>query len=95
MRKFILILMFIAAALIGGASSCRQRNGEAVTVALPEAFTTFDTLTTTRSDAAAERVRNLMFNTLVRKDENFNYVGELASDIKPSDDGKSYHIYAS
>lgn len=29
-----------------------------------------------------------MFNGLVRKNENFEYVGELASDIKVSDDGK-------
>jgi peptide/nickel transport system substrate-binding protein len=58
-----------------------------VTVALPEAFTTFDTLTTTASDSAAERVRNLIFNTLVRKNESFDYVGELAKDIKTSEDG--------
>jgi len=60
-----------------------------VTVALPEKFTTFDTLTTTASDSAAERVRSIIFNTLVRKDEHFNYVGELAKDIKVSDDGKT------
>lgn len=70
-------------------SNCRQRNSDAVTVALPEKFTTFDTLTTTASDASAERVRNLMFNALVRKDANFDYVGELASDIATSDDGKA------
>jgi ABC-type transport system substrate-binding protein len=58
-------------------------------VALPEAFTTFDTLTTTASDSAAERVRNLVFNTLVRKNESFEYVGELAKDIKISEDGKT------
>lgn len=56
---------------------------------MPEAFTTLDTLTTVKSDAAAERVRTLMFNSLVRKDANFDYVGELASDIKTSDDGKT------
>jgi peptide/nickel transport system substrate-binding protein len=60
-----------------------------VTVALPEKFTTFDTLTTTASDSAAERVRNIIFNTLVRKDEHFTYVGELAKDIKVSEDGKT------
>jgi len=60
-----------------------------VTVALPEKFTTFDTLTTTQSDASAERVRSIIFNTLVRKNEKFEYVGELAKDIKVSDDGKT------
>ncbi|HEY0050747.1 MAG TPA: ABC transporter substrate-binding protein, partial [Pyrinomonadaceae bacterium] len=34
------------------------------------------------SDAAADRVRNLMFNSLVRKNEKFEYVGELAKDVK-------------
>ncbi|MCA1590584.1 MAG: ABC transporter substrate-binding protein [Acidobacteria bacterium] len=46
-----------------------------------------DTLTSTASDAAAERVRNLMFNSLVKKDENFDYVGELAKEIQTSADG--------
>jgi peptide/nickel transport system substrate-binding protein len=69
--------------------SCRRANTEFVTLALPEAFSTFDTLTTEKSDAAAERVRNLMFNSLIRKDENFDYVGELASEIKTSEDGKA------
>lgn len=66
--------------------SCRERSTEAVTVALPEKFTSFDTLTTVASDASAERVKNLMFNSLVRKDENFDYVGELASEITSSPD---------
>jgi len=38
-------------------------------------------------DAASERVRTLMFNSLVKKDDKFDYVPELASDIKRSDDG--------
>lgn len=86
MRKLILITIVLSFFAIG--SNCRRRSSDAVTVALPENFTTFDTLTTVKSDAAAERVKNLMFNSLVRKDANFNYVGELASDIKTSDDGK-------
>ena len=31
-----------------------------------------------------------MFNTLVKKNEKFDYIGELASDIKRSDDGLTY-----
>ncbi len=68
--------------------ACRTRNNEFVTVALPETFSTFNTLTTDKSDAAAERVRSLMFNSLVKKNEKFEYVGELAKEIKPSSDGK-------
>ncbi len=87
MRKLILILIVMS--FFTMASTCRRRNGDAVTVALPEPFTTLDTLTTGKSDAAAERVRTLMFNSLVKKDANFDYVGELASDIKISEDGKT------
>lgn len=76
-------------AFVTAAGSCRRTNSEFVTVGLPEPFSTFDTLTTEKSDAAAERVRNLMFNSLVRKDEKFDYVGELASEIQTSADGKA------
>jgi len=86
MRKFALILLVISVAI--AASTCRQRRSDgAVTVALPEKFTALDTLTTTASDASAERIRTLLFNSLVKKDENFDYVGELASTITPSADG--------
>ena len=68
--------------------SCRERSNEFVTVALSEKFSTLDTLTSTASDAAADRVRTLIFNSLVRKDENFDYVGELAEEITTSPDGK-------
>ena len=86
MRK---LLVLFSITLVVFSLSCRRNSSEFVTVALPEKFTTFDTLTTTASDAAAERIRNIIFNTLVRKDEHFNYVGELAKDIKVSEDGKT------
>jgi peptide/nickel transport system substrate-binding protein len=60
-----------------------------VTVALSESFSGFDTLTSDKSDAAAERVKNLMFNALVKKSENFEYIGELAREIQTSDDGRA------
>lgn len=81
---FILIITSLIFAV-----SCRQRNTEYVTVALPEKFSSFDTLTSTSTDAAAERIRSLMFNSLVKKDENFDYVGELAKEINASSDGKT------
>ena len=86
MRQLFLGLFFITSLIFSFA--CRTRSNEFVTVALPEKFSTLDTLTTTASDAAAERVRSLMFNSLVRKNEKFEYVGELAQEIKPSEDGK-------
>ena len=79
-----MILSFFATA-----STCRRRNTDAVTVALPEKFSAFDTLTMTASDVAAERLKSLMFNSLVKKDANFDYIGDLAKEIKTSEDGKT------
>ena len=62
--------------------SCRTQARDAVTIALSDKFSGLDTISTTASDAAADRVRNLMFNSLVKKNEKFEYVGELAKDIK-------------
>ena len=87
MRKLLLTLLVLT--FLTSAQTCRRRGGDAVTVALPEKFTAFDTLTSTASDASAERVKNLIFNALVKKNENFEYVGELAKEIKTSDDGKT------
>ncbi len=56
--------------------------------ALESPPTTFDQLTGT--DASSERMRQLMFNSLVKKDERFDYVGDLATEYKRSDDGLSY-----
>ena len=42
------------------------------------------------TDASSERLRQLMFNSLVRKNENFDYVGDLASDIQSTPDGLTY-----
>lgn len=83
-----LCLLILASLLLTG-GSCRRTGSEYVTVALPESFSTLDTLTSTASDSAAERVRNLMFNSLVKKNENFEYVGDLASNISTSEDGKT------
>ncbi len=84
-QAFIYIILILG---IVFSLSCRTQSNEFVTIALSEKFSTLDTLTSSGSDAAAERVRNLMFNSLVRKNESFEYVGELAREIKISDDGK-------
>ena len=90
MLQNLCFLILLGALLFSG--SCRRTGSEFVTVALPESFSTLDTLTSTASDSAAERVRNLMFNSLVKKNENFEYVGDLASEIKTSEDGKTVTI---
>ena len=59
-------------------------------IALGDNIRTIDPIGSPSVDAASERVRTLMFNSLVKKDEKFDYVGELASDIKRSDDGLTF-----
>src|SRR5215212_6858492 len=68
---------------------CRRRS-DAFVIALGDNIRTIDPIGSPSTDAASERVRTLMFNTLVKKDERFDYVGELASDIKRSDDGLTF-----
>jgi len=86
LRKLLLFLLILS--FFATASTCRKRTYDAVTIGLPDKFSSFDTLTSVAApDAAAERIRVLLFNTLVRKTENFEYVGELAQDIKASETG--------
>lgn len=83
-RQIILISVIILNIII--LTACPSRPKDAVTVALPEKFSGLDTLSNTGTDSAADRVRTLMFNSLVKKNDNFEYVGELAKDIKTGDD---------
>lgn len=87
LRRLFFIVFFSLALIYS--FSCRTRTNEFVTVALSDKFSTLDTLTSQSSDAAAERIRSLMFNSLVRKNEKFEYIGELAKEIKTSEDGKT------
>lgn len=80
------VLFLIVAALLTLGSSCRKRSNVFV-IALGDNIRTIDPIGSPSVDAASERVRALMFNSLVKKDEKFDYVGDLASDIKQSSDG--------
>jgi peptide/nickel transport system substrate-binding protein len=81
--------MLIFVLLFGLATSCR-RQSEAFVIALGDNIRTIDPIGSPSVDAASERVRTLMFNSLVKKNEKFEYVGELASEIKRSDDGLAF-----
>src|SRR5215203_2728810 len=70
-------------------AGCRQR-GNGFVIALGDNIRTIDPIGSPSVDAASERVRTLILNTLVKKDEQFDYSGELASDIKRSDDGQTF-----
>jgi peptide/nickel transport system substrate-binding protein len=83
-----LFLIFLVTVLISTTLSCRRGNNEYVTIALSEKFSTLDTITLAAAPSAAdERVRSLIFNSLVKKNEAFEYVGELAKEITISPDG--------
>ena len=90
MSKGKLILLFVLLVLLIVPPGCRRGGGEAFVIALGDNIRTIDPIGSPSVDAASERVRTLIFNTLVKKNEKFEYVGELASDIKRSDDGLTY-----
>src|SRR5713101_9779980 len=76
-------------ALSSMASSCRRQSNVFV-IALSDNIKTIDPIGSPSVDAASERVRTLMFNSLVKKDEKFDYMPELASNIQRSEDGLTF-----
>ncbi len=85
--KLILLLFLLSLMLLP--AGCRRR-GSSFVIALVDNIRTIDPIGSPSVDAASERVRTLIFNSLVKKNEKFDYVGELASDVKRSDDGLTY-----
>jgi peptide/nickel transport system substrate-binding protein len=88
-RGFLLLVVFILFVMMAP-TACRRRSNSAFVIALGDNIRTIDPIGSPSVDAASERVRTLIFNSLVKKDEKFDYVGELASDIKRSDDGQTF-----
>jgi peptide/nickel transport system substrate-binding protein len=86
-NKFILLVFLVLLMILP--AGCRQRS-QGFVIALGDNIRTIDPIGSPSVDAASERVRTLIFNTLVKKNEKFDYSGELASDIQRSDDGHSY-----
>ena len=86
-RSFIAVFLIFAfmALLFNG---CRDR-GTAFVIALSGSeISSLDPILAKDAPASNERVRVLMFNSLVRRNENLEYVGELASEPpKTSEDG--------
>lgn len=85
--RFILVVVL---ALMIVAAGCRRRTSDAFVIALGDNVRTIDPIGSPSVDAASERVRTLIFNSLVKKDERFDYTGELASNILRSDDGLTF-----
>ena len=89
-RGFLLLVVFILFVMMAPAACRRSSSGNAFVIALGDNIRTIDPIGSPSVDAASERVRTLVFNSLVKKNANFEYVGELASDIQRSDDGLTY-----
>src|SRR2546430_4720006 len=86
-------VLVISACLLAAmifSSACRRNRGGAFVIALSDNVKTIDPIGSPTVDAASERVRVLMFNSLVKKDEKFDYVPELASSIQRSEDGLAF-----
>ena len=81
-----LLLLALASLLLSG---CRNRS-ETFVIALSDKISTLDPIGSPTVDVASERIRVLIFNSLVKKNEKFDYVPDLATDIKRADDGLSY-----
>ncbi|HEY6118927.1 MAG TPA: ABC transporter substrate-binding protein [Pyrinomonadaceae bacterium] len=84
------IIVLLGLLLAVYSAGCRHRSDTFV-IALNDNIRTIDPIGSPSVDAASERVRTLMFNSLVKKNEKFDYVGELATDpVQRSDDGLIY-----
>src|SRR6266536_6232642 len=85
--KFLVLTTISLAMLLP--TGCRRRSGVFV-IALSDNVKTIDPIGSPSVDAASERVRSLVFNSLVKKDGKFDYVPELASKIDRSEDGLTF-----
>jgi peptide/nickel transport system substrate-binding protein len=85
LKAFALSVLLLIAIILP--SACRRTQSNVFVVALSDNIKTIDPIGSPSVDAASERVRTLIFNSLVKKDEKFDYVPELASNIQRSDDG--------
>lgn len=84
-RRALLALAICLAAMLLTSTTCRRRS-DAFVIVLSDNIKTIDPIGSPSVDAASERVRVLMFNSLVKKNEQFDYVPELASNIQRSED---------
>ena len=89
-RNFLCLFLALVTAVLIPTACHRNRSGGPFVIALGDNIRTLDPIGSPSVDAASERVRTLMFNSLVRKDEKFDYVGELASSITRSADNVTF-----
>ncbi|MGE3435204.1 MAG: ABC transporter substrate-binding protein [Blastocatellales bacterium] len=85
-------LVIIPILIISLTSACRRdsKQGEMVVI-LEKRIETFDPRVS--ADSAAERMRQLIFNGLTRKDDKFDPVPDLAERFESSPDYKTFTFY--
>ena len=90
---FSLTLLLISLIILMLAESgCRRGGAQGeMAVMLEKRIETFDPRVS--SDTAVERMRQLMFNGLTRKDDKFNAVPDLAEKFESSPDYKTFTFY--
>lgn len=83
----LLIFTFIFSLSLG----CRDRtgSGKPFVIALDGPFSNLDPIGSATVTANDERLRTLLFNSLVKKNDQFEYIGELAKEINTSEDGST------
>lgn len=89
-RKLASLFLAVSLAVLLPSACRRNHSGGPFVIALGDNIRTIDPIGSPSVDAASERIRTLMFNSLVKKDEQFDYVGDLASNISRSADNLSY-----
>lgn len=89
-NRFLSVVISILLISVTSCTSCRRQNNKIFTIALENEFSSLDPNLKTSVDASSERIRQLMFNSLVKKNAKFDYVPDLATEIKRSEDGLTY-----
>jgi peptide/nickel transport system substrate-binding protein len=86
-RSLVSVLLALALTTLSFVG-CRNRDKNVFVIVQSDNISTLDPVGSPTVDAASERVRVLMFNSLMRKNEKYEYVNELASEMpKVSEDG--------
>jgi len=88
MKRSIKYLILVLALTLGGPGCRRGGAPGELTMMLEKRVPTFDPRVS--SDSAAERMRQLLFNSLTRKGEKFEPEADLAAAIEPSPDFKTF-----
>lgn len=88
--RLVSFLFLIIGFSVFSAACQRERGADTFTIALDGKVSTLDPIGSVTVDANSERLRTIMYNSLVKKNDKFEYVGDLAKEIKPSADGLSY-----